>query len=463
MSTSTEKDIAVKVDEAGKIYRVYHGYGRGWLLSKMLPFMDARRFYREIEALKDVSFTLNRGEVLGIVGRNGSGKSTLLKLIAGLSWPTSGKVAVHGKIRALLSLGINFHPNFSGRENIIFGSIAMGISMKIARRRMAEIIEFAELEEFIDMPIQFYSSGMRARLAAAVSFQESPEILIIDEALAAGDAYFVNKCMGRIEELCNNGSTVLFVSHGIALVERLCTQAILLEGGEMVSHGKPSDVVNEYRRVLVNYEINRVQGYEARVNGQVSETSLATSATDVASSGIEVKTSGTNEIELVELYMLDEAGERCSCFNHGARIEIVAELNAKIPIPKMRFYFELYTEHYGVRIAEIGSCHQSSETGQYASCYPENLEGRFNIRMVIPNNPLGSGTYYWNVYFAPPSGNMKVDTPSQYYCQAYNVCPFISFSFPGQEWARHRKSILEPAVDFEIERVPDKRAAEVLS
>ncbi|NET60092.1 MAG: ABC transporter ATP-binding protein, partial [Symploca sp. SIO2E6] len=226
--------VIIDVKNVSKTYKIYHKLGRGWLKSILFPSKFKKRFYKTVEALNNICLTLHKGEVLGIIGPNGSGKSTLLKIISGLSSPTQGKVLVNGKVRALLSLGINFHPSFTGRENIVFGSMAMGISQQVTMERMEEIIDFSELKEYIDVPIQFYSNGMRSRLAASVAFQDIPEVLIIDEALAAGDGYFVSKCQRRIEDICSSGSTVLFVSHGIGLVERLCSRAILLDKGRLI-------------------------------------------------------------------------------------------------------------------------------------------------------------------------------------------------------------------------------------
>lgn len=427
---------AILVERASKLYRVYRGHGRGWLLSRVLPWVPASRFCTEVRALSDVSLTVRRGEVVGIVGRNGSGKSTLLKIIAGLSAPTSGRVEVHGAVRALLSLGVNFHPSFSGRDNIIFGSVAMGIPLRVAKRRMAEIIEFAELEDAIDIPIQFYSSGMRSRLAAAVSFQESPEILIIDEALAAGDASFVAKCTERIQQLCTSGSTVLFVSHGVGTVERLCNRAVLLEEGRLLEDGPPTDVVNAYRRLIVAHELERV----ARLAGPMDRAATPTAPAE----------GPPPALEILEFSMHGADGIARNQFDHGESIDVVVRLRAHRRIERMRFYFELHSETMAVKLAEIGSNYQSAETGRFAACFPTDLAGDYELRMRIPSNPLGSGAYYWNAYFAPPADTVRMDDPRNFYAQVYKACPFVSYSFPGQEWARHRVAIMEPAVSLAL-------------
>lgn len=450
------EDVAVRVSGVSKTYRVYEGQGRGWLLAALSLFGDKSRYYREVHALRNVDFELKRGGVLGIMGRNGSGKSTLLKLVAGLSLPTSGSVEVQGRIRALLALGVNFHPMFSGRENILFGSMAMGVTRREAVSRVDEILDFAELQDHADIPIHYYSSGMRSRLAAAVAFQETPEILIIDEALAAGDAYFVSKCMSRIEEMCRSGSTVLFVSHGIALIERLCDHAILLEGGELLEQGEPSRVVNAYRRVLVGHEEKMLDASE-RVPGRKSKIDLG-GATDSVSVGMGAPadgkmgdgTTGTGEVELLDFQMFDVHGEARRKFDHGEGFVVSMRIRTRRPIPMMRFYLELYSEDFGVKVAEIGSNYESADTRNFASCFPADLDGEYELRMECPDNPLGSGRYYWNVYFAPTSAYIKFDAPSQYFVQAYRVHPFLSRSFPGHDWADNRKALLEPPVRFSV-------------
>lgn len=467
MSAVTNEDVAVRVSGVSKTYRVYEGQGRGWLLAALSLFGDGSKYYREVHALKDVDFELRRGGVLGIMGRNGSGKSTLLKLVAGLSLPSSGTVEVSGQIRALLALGVNFHPMFSGRENILFGSMAMGVTKRDALDRMEEILDFAELQAHADIPIHYYSSGMRSRLAAAVAFQETPEILIIDEALAAGDAYFVSKCMARIEDMCRSGSTVLFVSHGIALIERLCDHAILLENGELLEQGEPSRVVNAYRRVLVSHEEKMLDASE-RVPGRKSGIDLG-GATDPVSAGVAGAapaadatgdgTTGTGEVELLDFRMYGSDGEPRRKFDHGEPFELRMRIRTLTPIPEMRFYLELYAEDFGIKVAEIGSNYENADTRDFASFFPTDLDGEYELCMECPDNPLGSGRYYWNVYFAPTSSYIRYDAPSQYYVQAYRVHPFLSRSFPGHDWADNRKALLEPPVRFRLERATVALAA----
>jgi lipopolysaccharide transport system ATP-binding protein len=197
-------------------------------------------------ALRDISFTVDDGEVVGIIGRNGAGKSTLLKVLSRITEPTNGKVLIHGRVGSLLEVGTGFHPELTGQENIYLNGAILGMRRREIRRRLDEIIAFAGVERFIDTPVKHYSSGMYLRLAFSVAAHLDPEILLVDEVLAVGDAAFQRKCLDKMEDVGRRGRTVLFVSHNLPAVSRLCGRAILLEDGRVVEDGPPHYVLSRY-------------------------------------------------------------------------------------------------------------------------------------------------------------------------------------------------------------------------
>jgi lipopolysaccharide transport system ATP-binding protein len=198
--------------------------------------------------LRDVSFAVQPGDVVGVIGRNGAGKSTLLKILSRITKPTAGRVALRGRVGSLLEVGTGFHPELTGRENIYLNGAVLGMRRREIARKFDRIVEFAEIGPFLDTPVKRYSSGMYVRLAFAVAAHLEPEILIVDEVLAVGDMAFQRKCMGRMREVGRSGCTVLFVSHNMPAVESLCTRAILLDGGCLVAEGGVAELVAEYRR-----------------------------------------------------------------------------------------------------------------------------------------------------------------------------------------------------------------------
>lgn len=199
-----------------------------------------------IWAVRDVSFEIEPGEVVGIIGRNGAGKSTLLKLLSHITEPTTGSIKLYGRIGSLLEVGTGFHPELTGRENIFLNGAILGMTRKEIARKFDEIVAFAEVEKFIDTPVKHYSSGMYLRLAFAVAAQLEPEILLVDEVLAVGDANFQQKCMGKMNEVAKQGRTVLFVSHNMTAINQLCPRTIMLAGGRLFHDGKTSDVISDY-------------------------------------------------------------------------------------------------------------------------------------------------------------------------------------------------------------------------
>ena len=253
---------AIRVQNLGKCYRVGHQQQRGGyrtlrdaiVAAAKAPFCRwgsgtvAAKSEEDFWALEDVSFEVKPGEVVGIIGRNGAGKSTLLKILSRITKPTKGRIDLNGRVGSLLEVGTGFHPELSGRENIYLNGSILGMTRREIERKFDGIVDFAEIGKFIDTPVKRYSSGMYVRLAFAVAAHLEPEILIVDEVLAVGDIGFQRKCIGRMQEVGRNGTTVLFVSHNMPAIESLCSRGILLDGGRSVRDASVSEIVDDYRR-----------------------------------------------------------------------------------------------------------------------------------------------------------------------------------------------------------------------
>ncbi|WP_411885138.1 ABC transporter ATP-binding protein [Polaromonas sp. YR568] len=238
-------DVAISVKNLTKTYRIFSHPGDR---IKQVLSLGRIRFHKEFTALQDVSFEIKKGETVGIIGRNGSGKSTLLQLICGILKPTSGSVEVHGRISALLELGAGFNPEFTGRENVYFQGAVMGISKEEMSRRFDDIAAFADIGEFIDQPVRTYSSGMFVRLAFSVAIHLEPQILVVDEALAVGDAQFQAKCFQRIKSIQNNGGSILLVSHVLEQVGHFCDRVLVLDDGNLLADGNTAETLTRYTK-----------------------------------------------------------------------------------------------------------------------------------------------------------------------------------------------------------------------
>jgi len=241
--------IAIDVENVTRIYQKYSARHRFKTFKSALVKGDLFKALRPDElvtALDGISFKVEKGTTFGVIGENGSGKSTLLKIITGIAKPSSGRVSVRGKVSALIELGAGFHPEISGRENVFINGIMLGLSKREITEKFDEIIKFAELEEFIDAPVKTYSSGMYMRLGFSIAINVNPEILLIDEVLAVGDASFVPKCLDRIDDFRRRKKTILFVSHDLSTVEKICDQVIWLKEGKIQIIGEPKRVIDTY-------------------------------------------------------------------------------------------------------------------------------------------------------------------------------------------------------------------------
>lgn len=260
------------------------------------PSQGRDRAFEEFWALDDVSFSIARGDRVGIIGRNGAGKSTLLKILSRITEPTAGRVALKGRVASLLEVGTGFHPELTGRENIYLNGAILGMSKAEIRRKFDEIVAFAEVERFLDTPVKRYSSGMYVRLAFAVAAHLEPDILVVDEVLAVGDAGFQKKCLGKMKDVGQQGRTVIFVSHQMGTISQLCNRAFLFDRGRIIKGGTPQETIAAYMKNLVSGESNRF----VRRLSQIGDMQIDRAET-IDDSGVPTSTFGHTEAILLKI------------------------------------------------------------------------------------------------------------------------------------------------------------------
>jgi lipopolysaccharide transport system ATP-binding protein len=297
-------DTVIKVEKLGKRYRVGQTTGYGTVRDAVAniiaaPFRKNKSVAvtakhetpdKYIWALKDISVEVKRGEALGIIGGNGAGKTTLLRLLTRITEPTEGYAEIRGRVGSLLEVGTGFHPELTGRENIFLNGAVLGMKNREVKREFDNIVEFSGVEQFIDTPLKRYSTGMQMRLAFSIAAHMEPEILLIDEVLAVGDAQFQKKCLGKMEEVGKSGRTVLFVSHNMSAIKRLCSRAILLQKGRLVKEGPPDEVINDYLDAVSETGGSRVWSAENAPGTDIVLTSVKIanqSQTNVSSSEVQ--------------------------------------------------------------------------------------------------------------------------------------------------------------------------------
>lgn len=384
---------AIEVNNLTKVYKLYASPKDR--LKEALSF-NKRKFHHEFYALNGVSFNVEKGQTVGIIGQNGSGKSTLLQIICGVLQPTCGGVGVKGRVAALLELGAGFNPEFTGRDNVYMNGALMGFSQDEMKRRFPEITAFAEIGEFIDQPVKTYSSGMLVRLAFACAVNVDPEILVIDEALAVGDLYFQHKCMNALKRRREAGATVLFVSHDGGTIKGLCSQAIWLEGGCIKAIGAAEGVADDYlkfNRDRINEMLTR-SGTRETATGAFSP--LPATSKDVSprldsnkvisfQEFVKNKRSGTGEIKFEYFEMTDSDGRVRETFEYNSLARLNLFLRADCDVQN---YYVAYhvRDRLGIEIT-------GSDTAVESLALPPLKAGEmFGLRCEF-NLPLKSGTY----------------------------------------------------------------------
>jgi ABC-type polysaccharide/polyol phosphate transport system ATPase subunit len=348
----------VNAIELTNVTKIYRRYARRKQFATLKSALLSGSLIHDLQpdetfpALKGVSFSVAAGGTYGIIGRNGSGKSTALKLVAGITKPTTGTVKVAGRISALIELGAGFHPEISGRENVFINGIMLGLTKREVTRRFDEIVEFAELQDFIDAPVKTYSSGMYMRLGFAVAIHVDPDVLLVDEVLAVGDEGFTHKCLDKFGEFKRRGKTILLVTHSLNLVERFCDEALWLDSGKVRGSGDPKRVVGAYLTDVGRSEEKELVRTEARAHeGALQETSPESKDQSPASSvpAVDDMTRqdegrwGSREIEITGVAFMNGQGETSHIFQSGDPMAIRLSVRSHQAISDFVFGIGLYS------------------------------------------------------------------------------------------------------------------------
>ena len=357
----------ITVDRVSRRFRVYPQPVR---TLKEMFVARGRVKGRDVDALTNVSFSVEPGEAVGLIGRNGSGKTTLLKIVAGIIKPSDGRVAVGGRIGSLLELGAGFHPEFTGRENVFLNGSILGLKREVIRRHMAEIEAFSELERFMELPVRTYSSGMVMRLGFAVAAHLEVDVLLLDEVFAVGDEEFQRKCFGKIHEFKQRGGTIVFVSHDAAAVERLCTRAVLLRQGRLEFDGPVREAITRYHAMLADER-------------------------DPEERGAGLSEYGSGEVRIAEATLVGADGEARNQFSPGEMLAVRLRLASTRPVPPPRLSYELHDEA-GLQLG--GGVQDTAELGW------DEARTEHSLRLEIDELPLADGRFRFRFELSDGSG-----------------------------------------------------------
>jgi len=423
-----EKETVIKVSNLTKRYRIgLKNEMHDSLASSITAFLKSPfKSFKKLKnlgntsdesedifyALKNISFEVKKGEVLGIVGMNGAGKSTLLKVLSRITEPSQGEIEIKGRVASLLEVGTGFHPDLTGRENIFLNGTILGMTKKEIIEKMEEIIDFSGVRKFIDTPVKRYSSGMRVRLAFSVAANLDPEILIIDEVLAVGDYEFQNKCLGKMQDVANGGKTILFVSHNMAAVNQLCTRAILLKKGEKIADGTVAEIIECYRE--------------------------NTNAVSNSNGCVVLKENPELSFQLLKASLLNEKQELSSHFEHTEKIKF--DIDFLILIPSPNYYIYVHVSDNSENVLFITTDEHLLENGYLCG---QLQKGKHTYNIELPSH-----------FFKPGKYKITVNLANQFYPNIQQNQNLINFEIAdtkttkGSRQLYRKDAIIAPDINW---------------
>jgi ABC-2 type transport system ATP-binding protein/lipopolysaccharide transport system ATP-binding protein len=391
---------SIELDHVSRVYQKYSARHRFQTFKSAIVRGDLFRSIKAdelVSAVEDVTLQVEEGTTLGLIGRNGSGKSTLLKLIAGIAKPTAGTVSVRGKISALIELGAGFHPEISGRENVFINGIMLGLSKKEIASKFGEIVRFADLEEFIDAPVKTYSSGMFMRLGFSIAINVNPDVLLVDEVLAVGDAAFIPKCLDRIDDFRRRLKTILFVSHDLTMVGKICDKVAWMKDGRLRMLGEPKRVVDAYLQDVAEKQEEDFQ----------DKKDAAAAAPAAAVDGGREQRWGRREIEIRKVVLRCPSGEERHVFAPDDGLLIEMDVAAREPQKDFVFGIGIFNS--------LGTLCYGTNT-DLEELVPESIRGEGKVVCRIDKLGLINGTYYLDVAVHKRDGY-----PFDYHKSLYSV------------------------------------------
>jgi ABC-type polysaccharide/polyol phosphate transport system ATPase subunit len=388
---------AVSLRGIGKRYRI--APTRASLLKEALSFGRVKRSH-DFWALQDIDLDVEPGTTLGILGRNGAGKSTLLRIISGVLQPTTGAVEVNGRLTAIFGLGSGFNPEFTGRENVMLNGLILGLEHDDMLERFDEIAAFADIGEFMDQPIRTYSSGMKSRLGFAVAVNVDPDILVLDEALSAGDAAFKKKALQRMYDLRDSGTTVLFVSHSMGMVKKFCTEAVLLHKGRMVTSGSPAEVADRYQELLESAQKqDKTAGVPDRGLDEMLERE---EEEDLEGVGSKSAAEGAGDSEIENVQVLGDRGDWTDVVPSGSRITVRVSARYAAAVEESALGITVRSTEAGVAVFSTDTAREGVSLGRREAGEEATVDFSFEV-------PLRAGAYTVNAALTVPGEDRRLD------------------------------------------------------